>query len=97
MPTLRGVRAEGRAASPAAAAGGHCDPAVRSALWRGPALSDFAYEEFAQPYLRRLHDLHLDAIETLAAAELDAGRRRRHGPLEAAIREDPLREAPASC
>ena len=44
------------------------------ALWRGPALSDFAYEEFAQPYIRRLHDLHLDAIEALAAAELDAGR-----------------------
>jgi basic membrane lipoprotein Med (substrate-binding protein (PBP1-ABC) superfamily)/DNA-binding SARP family transcriptional activator len=62
-------------------------------LWRGPALSDFAYEEFAQPYLRRLHDLHLDAIETLAAAELDAGQTAPVvGLLEAAIREDPLRE-----
>src|SRR5687767_9782127 len=39
-------------------------------LWRGPALSDFTYEEFAQPYIRRLDDLHLDAIEELAAAEL---------------------------
>jgi len=62
-------------------------------LWRGPALSDFAYEEFAQPYVRRFHDLHLDAIEALAAAELESG---RHGSvvplLEAAIRDDPLRE-----
>jgi basic membrane lipoprotein Med (substrate-binding protein (PBP1-ABC) superfamily)/DNA-binding SARP family transcriptional activator len=62
-------------------------------LWRGPALSDFTYEEFAQPYIRRLHDLHLDAIEELAAADLAAG---RAGDvialLDAAIREDPLRE-----
>jgi basic membrane lipoprotein Med (substrate-binding protein (PBP1-ABC) superfamily)/DNA-binding SARP family transcriptional activator len=62
-------------------------------LWRGPALSDFAYEEFAQPYIRRLHDLHLDAIEQVAAAELDAGRVAEVLPmLDAAIREDPLRE-----
>ena len=68
---------------------------LRSALelWRGPALSDFAYEEFAQPYVRRFHDLHLDAIEALAAAELDAGQAATVVPLlEAAIREDPLRE-----
>ena len=68
---------------------------LRSALelWRGPALSDFAYEEFAQPYVRRLHDMHLDAIETLASAELDVGRTGQAIPLlEAAIREDPLRE-----
>jgi basic membrane lipoprotein Med (substrate-binding protein (PBP1-ABC) superfamily)/DNA-binding SARP family transcriptional activator len=63
------------------------------ALWRGPALSDFAYEEFAQPYIRRLNDLHLDAIEQLAAADLDVGRAGQViAPLEAAIREDPLRE-----
>jgi basic membrane lipoprotein Med (substrate-binding protein (PBP1-ABC) superfamily)/DNA-binding SARP family transcriptional activator len=62
-------------------------------LWRGPALSDFTYEEFAQPYVRRFHDLHLDAIETLAAAELEAGQAASVvGLLEAAIREDPLRE-----
>ena len=62
-------------------------------LWRGPALSDFAYEEFAQPYIRRFHDLHLDAIEQVAAAELEAGRASEVVPmLDAAIREDPLRE-----
>jgi basic membrane lipoprotein Med (substrate-binding protein (PBP1-ABC) superfamily)/DNA-binding SARP family transcriptional activator len=62
-------------------------------LWRGPALSDFTYEEFAQPYIRRLHDLHLGAIEELASAELTDG---NHGAAiglaEAAIQEDPLRE-----
>ena len=62
-------------------------------LWHGPALSDFAYEEFAQPYIRRFHDLHLDAIEQVAAAELEAGRAAEVVPmLDAAIREDPLRE-----
>jgi len=69
--------------------------ALRSALelWRGPALSDFAYEEFAQPYVQRFHDLHLDAVETLASAELEAGRTSAVIPLlEAAIRDDPLRE-----
>ena len=62
-------------------------------LWRGPALSDFAYEEFAQPYIRRLHDLHLDAIEDLVGALLEAGRTTEVlSLLDAAIREDPLRE-----
>jgi basic membrane lipoprotein Med (substrate-binding protein (PBP1-ABC) superfamily)/DNA-binding SARP family transcriptional activator len=62
-------------------------------LWRGPALSDFVYEEFAQPYVQRFHDLHLDAVEALAAAELAAGQAGRVVPLlEAAIRDDPLRE-----
>ena len=62
-------------------------------LWRGPALSDFTYEEFAQPYIRRFNDLHLDAIESLAAAELEAGRVSEAVTLlESAIREDPLRE-----
>ena len=62
-------------------------------LWHGPALSDFAYEEFAQPYIRRFGDLHLDAIEQVAAAELEAGRASEVVPmLDAAIRDDPLRE-----
>ena len=62
-------------------------------LWRGPALSDFAYEEFAQPYIRRLTDRHLDAVEELAAAELAGGRAAEAVALsEAAVREDPPRE-----
>lgn len=69
--------------------------ALRSALalWHGPALSDFVYEEFAQPYIRRLNDLRLDAIEGLAAAELGLGRTSEALSLvEVAVREDPLRE-----
>jgi len=63
------------------------------ALWRGPALADFAYEEFAQPYIRHLTDRHMDAIEELAAVELAAGRIPDAMSLVgAAIREDPLRE-----
>ena len=43
--------------------------------------------------MRRLNDLHLDAIETLASSELEAGRAGQAIPLlEAAIRDDPLRE-----
>jgi DNA-binding SARP family transcriptional activator/basic membrane lipoprotein Med (substrate-binding protein (PBP1-ABC) superfamily) len=62
-------------------------------LWRGPPLSDFTYEEFAQPYIRRFHDLHLDAVERLAAAELEAGHATEVVPLlDAAVRVDPLRE-----
>ncbi|HEX5719353.1 MAG TPA: BTAD domain-containing putative transcriptional regulator, partial [Thermoanaerobaculia bacterium] len=62
-------------------------------LWRGPALSDFTYDDFAQPYIRRLHDLHLDAIEELASAELADGSPGSAISLaEAALQEDPLRE-----
>ncbi len=62
-------------------------------LWRGPALSDFVYEEFAQGYIERLHEVHLAAIEELAALELERGRPAEATTmLEAAVREDPLRE-----
>ena len=74
-------------------AAGAARPRAALRLWQGPALSDFTYEEFAQPYIRRFQDLHPDAVEALAAAELEAG---HHGDvvpmLDAAIREDPLRE-----
>lgn len=74
-------------------AGGAMELRAALRLWQGPALSDFTYEEFAQPYIRRFHDLHLDAVEELAAAELDAGRASDVVPmLDAAIQEDPLRE-----
>jgi basic membrane lipoprotein Med (substrate-binding protein (PBP1-ABC) superfamily)/DNA-binding SARP family transcriptional activator len=74
-------------------AGGTAALRAALALWRGPALSDFTYEEFAQETIRRLHDAHLDAIEELAGAELDSGRTSDVLPLlNAAIRDDPLRE-----
>jgi basic membrane lipoprotein Med (substrate-binding protein (PBP1-ABC) superfamily)/DNA-binding SARP family transcriptional activator len=63
------------------------------ALWHGPALAEFAYEEFAQLHIRRLNDTHLDAVELLAAAELAAGHPGEVvGLLSAAVQDDPLRE-----
>ena len=49
---------------------------LRSALglWRGTPLSEFAYDEFAQPHIRRLEELRWQATEELAAAELSLER-----------------------
>ena len=63
------------------------------ALWRGQPLADFAYEEFAQPAIRRLTEARLLATETLASVELAQGRATEALALaETAVREDPLRE-----
>jgi DNA-binding SARP family transcriptional activator len=63
------------------------------ALWRGPALADFAFENFAQAETRRLDELRLVAHEERIEADLDLG---RHGDvvgeLEALVSEHPLRE-----
>jgi basic membrane lipoprotein Med (substrate-binding protein (PBP1-ABC) superfamily)/DNA-binding SARP family transcriptional activator len=69
--------------------------AIREALglWRGTPLADFAYEEFAQPEIRRLQELRLQAVESLAAARLAAGSDHEVLPLvEMVIHQDPLRE-----
>jgi DNA-binding SARP family transcriptional activator len=44
------------------------------ALWRGPALADFAYEPFAQAAIGRLEELHLLATEMRIDADLALGR-----------------------
>jgi hypothetical protein len=63
------------------------------ALWRGPALVDFAYESFAQGEIRRLEELRLVVLEDRFEAELAAGRHARLiGELEALVDRDPLRE-----
>ena len=63
------------------------------ALWRGPALADFAFEQFAQPEIRRLEELRLVALEERIGADLDLGRHADVvGELEALVREHPLRE-----
>jgi len=63
------------------------------ALWRGPPLSDFASEPFAQREIARLEELRLAALEERIEADLALG---RHGELvpelEALVREQPLRE-----
>lgn len=44
------------------------------ALWRGPALADFAFEPFAQVETARLDELRLTAVELRLEAELELGR-----------------------
>lgn len=63
------------------------------ALWRGPALAGFEYEEWAQPEIARLDELRALALEARIDADLDLGRERELVPeLEALVLEEPLRE-----
>jgi DNA-binding SARP family transcriptional activator/streptogramin lyase len=63
------------------------------ALWRGPALSDFAYDDFAQTEIRRLEELRLAATEDRIESLLQLG---HHGDLvgqlEPLVVAHPLRE-----
>ncbi|HEY2435548.1 MAG TPA: BTAD domain-containing putative transcriptional regulator, partial [Solirubrobacteraceae bacterium] len=62
-------------------------------LWRGPPLSDFAYDSFAQAEIARLEELHLAAVERRVEAELALGREAAViGDLERLVREHPYRE-----
>ncbi|HJU81427.1 MAG TPA: BMP family ABC transporter substrate-binding protein [Acidimicrobiia bacterium] len=64
-------------------------------LWVGEPISDFAYEEWAQPHIRRLRGLWARALEMLAAAELEDGRAAEVPEvLDALIAREPLREEP---
>ena len=63
------------------------------ALWRGPALADFAYEPFAQTEIARLDELQLTALEERLEADLALGRDAELiGELEALVARHPLRE-----
>jgi len=77
------------AGAPAAAAD-HFRSAL--ALWRGPALADFAFAPFAQAQIGRLDELRLEALSDRIAADLELGRSDVVGELEALIVEHPLRE-----
>jgi DNA-binding SARP family transcriptional activator/streptogramin lyase len=62
-------------------------------LWRGPALGDLAYEEFARSEAERLEELRLVATEERIDAELTLGRHDAQVPeLRALVAEHPLRE-----
>ena len=88
------------AAGRAAAAGG--DPARATALlveadslWRGEALAEFAYEDFASPTITRLAEVRLGAVEERLEAELRLGRHHELvGELDALVAAHPLRERP---
>lgn len=62
-------------------------------LWRGPALAEFAFEEWAQTEARRLEELRLVAVEERIATDIEVG----HpgdvvAELETLVSEHPLRE-----
>jgi DNA-binding SARP family transcriptional activator len=63
------------------------------ALWRGPALAEFAFEPFAQAAIARLEERRLVALEERIAADLAlGGHADLVGELEALIAKHPLRE-----
>src|SRR5439155_8185686 len=65
------------------------------ALWRGPALADFAYEPFAQTEIARLEELRTVALEERIEADLALGRHTELVfELEALVESHPLRERP---
>jgi DNA-binding SARP family transcriptional activator/class 3 adenylate cyclase len=76
------------------------DPIVASAqlrealaLWRGPALAEFAEAPFAEPERTRLEELRLAAIANRVEADLAAGGAAELvAELEAIIAQHPLRE-----
>lgn len=64
------------------------------ALWRGPALADFADFEFAMGPAARLEQRRLTAIEDRLAADLALGRHAAAiGELAELVKANPLREA----
>ncbi|HXY83843.1 MAG TPA: BTAD domain-containing putative transcriptional regulator [Gaiellaceae bacterium] len=63
------------------------------ALWRGPALEDLAFEEFAQGEIARLEDAHLAATEERVDAGLELGAGAELvDELESLVAQHPLRE-----
>src|SRR2546425_2945683 len=62
-------------------------------LWRGPPLSEFLNQRFAQAEIAHLEELRLATIEERLERDLTQGRHaERVGELEALVREHPLRE-----
>ena len=62
-------------------------------LWQGPALADFAFESFAEPEIRRLEELRLQAVEELGEVQLGLGEHDAViGELRSALVEAPYRE-----
>ena len=63
------------------------------ALWRGAALADFAYDDFAQAEIARLEDARLAVLEDKIEIDLALGRHvESTAELEALVSRHPLRE-----
>jgi DNA-binding SARP family transcriptional activator len=88
------LSAEGRAAlrnGDAASAAERLRRALR--LWRGPALVDFTYEQFARAEIARLEEARMATLEDRLDADLALGRHAEViGELEGLVRDHPLRE-----
>jgi len=62
-------------------------------MWRGPPLSDFAYDPFAEAEISRLRDLRLEAVMARIDADLALGAGSELiGELETLITADPFQE-----
>ncbi|HEV7174723.1 MAG TPA: BTAD domain-containing putative transcriptional regulator [Solirubrobacteraceae bacterium] len=62
-------------------------------LWRGPPLAEVAFDDFAQPEIRRLEELRIRALECRVDAQLAMGRHAEViGELESLLIEAPTRE-----
>jgi predicted ATPase/DNA-binding SARP family transcriptional activator len=89
-----------RFAALAARAERTADPRTRAglladalALWRGPALADFADDEFARPAIARLEEQRLAVLELHAEARLELGEHSLlAGELGDLVARHPLRE-----
>jgi predicted ATPase/DNA-binding SARP family transcriptional activator len=69
--------------------------AEADALWRGDALAEFVYEDFASPAISRMSELRLAAIEERLDIELQVGGHQGAiGELEGLVTAHPLRERP---
>ena len=89
-----GLLARARAAL-AAGAALEASTLLREALglWRGPPLSEFAFDSFAQEEIARLDELRLAALEERVEADLALARHRELvAELEALVARHPLRE-----
>ena len=79
------------------ASGRHAEAAVTLrdalALWRGSALEDFAFDEFAESQRTRLEQMRLTTLEERIDADLANGHHEAVvAELEGLVREHPLRE-----
>ena len=62
-------------------------------LWRGPPLAEFTYDSFAQPEIKRLGELRMEALEQRVEADLALGRHAELvAELERLVSAEPLRE-----
>lgn len=73
----------------------HCRELLGGALdlWRGPALADFRYDDFARNEIMRLDEMRVTALELRVAADLAIGSSAELvGELEELVASYPLRE-----